>query len=44
MVNDIEEMSLIVDMSYVRVSDNWIGFMSKNELHLSIYSESSLYN
>jgi hypothetical protein len=41
--NDVEEMSLIVDVSYIDWMMKWICWVSR-ELHLNTYSESSLYS
>jgi hypothetical protein len=41
--DDIDQMSLIIDVSCVDLMMRWIDCMSK-ELHLSTYSWSSLYS
>jgi hypothetical protein len=42
LTDDIEEMSLVFDVSCVDWMITWIGYVSR-ELHLSTYSGSSLY-
>jgi hypothetical protein len=41
--DDIEEMSLIIDVSCANWMISWIDYMS-TELHLSFYSGASLYS
>jgi hypothetical protein len=41
--DDVEEICLIVNVSYINWMMRWICCMSR-ELHLSNYSESSLYS
>jgi hypothetical protein len=41
--DDVEEMGLVVNMSYVDWMMRWIGCMSR-KLHLNTYSGSSLYS